>query len=147
MPETAINEKVGVWAVLPYFSWLTYFVFHFLGTVSFLHPLWQTIVSLWNFQSRHPLRPRNTQTGRRAWSPHSPDTWQIKLFQLAPMQKLSRLYDGFVFEAKRAHSDKGAVITPLLLFSAERLDLCLEVGRPRFAGKHKLWQKQKWWLN
>lgn len=54
-----------------------------------------------------------------------------------------------VLEARHAHSDKGAVISSLLLFAAEGLDLCLEVRGPWLTGKHKLRQKhigQRWWL-
>ncbi len=56
---------------------------------------------------------------------------------------------GFVLEVWHAHSDKGAVISSLLLFATQRLDLCLEVGGPWLTGKYKLRQKhtgQQWWL-
>lgn len=52
-----------------------------------------------------------------------------------------------VYEDIHAHSDKGAVISSLLLLAAERLDLSLEVWGPWFTGNHKLRQKhngQEW---
>lgn len=44
---------------------------------------------------------------------------------------------------RRAHSDKGAVVSSQLLFAAKGLDLCLEVGGPRLTGKHQLGGKAK----
>lgn len=65
-----------------------------------------------------------------------PFTWHVMGATLGKQtsrqrEKRSRLL-------RRAHSDKGAVVSSQLLFAAKGLDLCLEVGGPRLTGKHQL---------